>query len=113
VFLTVCVCVCVYVLRATSICFSELRLRCVSLFQQYLKMFLSSYTQLGVSFRLYTIKWQFQAMHNLKSESSVPVFSLHIFSHLWDLDSKLSADGETFSNSIDDGEFGLLVFFFA
>jgi hypothetical protein len=31
--------------------------------------------------RLYTIKRQFQAMHNLKSESSVPVFSLHIFSH--------------------------------
>lgn len=30
---------------------------------------------------------------------------------LWDLDFKLSTDGETFSSSIDDGEFGLCVFF--
>ena len=81
VFLAVCVCVCVYVLRATSICFSELRLHCVSLFQQSLKIFLSSYTQLGVCFRLYRVKRQFQAIHSLKSESSVSVFGLNIFSH--------------------------------
>jgi hypothetical protein len=59
VFLTVFVCVCICVLRATSICFSELRLHCVSLFQQSLKMFLSSYTELGACFRLYIVKRQF------------------------------------------------------
>lgn len=31
---------------------------------------------------------------------------------LWDLDFKLSTDGETFSSSIDDGEFGLCGIFF-